>query len=75
MLSKRFMQPIQMKIEEDLVTQVHHFYLIFQLKKPDPFKTQLQDMNMLSNLERLVVFDKILDLKKLVELSLTESLY
>lgn len=66
---------MSIRIEEDLLTQAHHFYLIYQLAKPDPSKQYTGDVKQILNLSPIVIVDQVLDLRELIELSLEESLY
>jgi WASH complex subunit 7 len=74
-LSKKVISKAAVKLEEDLVIQTHHFYSISDLMKPDPQSGYQGDLKTFLDIKKLVVLDKIVDMKYLIEASLSESLY
>lgn len=74
-MNNSFMKKLSNKINDDLLVQSHHFYMVYQLQKPDPYKIDDGDMNILMKLRNVVVLDRIVNVKELAELSLSETLY
>jgi WASH complex subunit 7 len=74
-MNQKFMKRLSNKINDDLLVQAHHFYLVYQLAKPDPYKSYDGDMNILSKLRNVVVLNRIINIKELAELSLAEKFY
>lgn len=74
-MNDSFMKSLSNKITDDLLVQSHHFYMVYQLQKPDPYKNYDGDMNILMKLRNVVVLDRIINVKELAELSLNEKLY
>jgi hypothetical protein len=74
-MNDSFMASLSNKITDDLLVQSHHFYMVYQLQKPDPYTNYDGDMNILMKLRNVVVLDRIINVKELAELSLNEKLY
>lgn len=74
-MNESFMKKLSNKISDDLLVQSHHFYMVYQLAKPDPYKIDDGDMNILMKLRNVVVLDRIVNIKELTELSIAEKLY
>lgn len=75
LLSNKVVRMVSQNIEEDLLIQTHHFYMISNLQKPKIHDKFQGDIGTFLEIRQLVVFDKIVDVKYLIEVSLSESLY
>lgn len=73
--SKKIVKAVSVHIEEDLLIQTHHFYMISELVKPDPQKKFQGDIKGFLNQGKINVLDKLVDVKFLIETSMAESLY
>ena len=74
-MNDSFMKRLSNQINDDLLYQSHHFYMVYQLEKPDPFKEYAGDIDILMKLKNVVVLDRIVNVKELAELSLAEKFY
>ena len=75
LLSSKLVRRVAVSLEEDLVIQSHHFYSVRDLEKPLPQAKFQGDIKAFFNLNKITVLDRIIDLRFLVESSLSESLY
>lgn len=67
---------LSVKVEEDLLVQSNHFYLISKLEKQNPWKGKLElCIKNLLKLRRLKVCDEIFDIKELIEEEVHKTLY
>ena len=74
-ISSKIVKKSSQMIEENLLIQTHHFYTISDLEKPKTQDSFQGDIRSFLAVEKLTVFDKTFNLKNLIELSLSESLY
>ena len=74
-MNEKFMNSLSNRISDDLLVQSHHFYMVYELAKPNPYDNYDGDMNILMKLRNVVVLDRIINIKELAELSLSEKLY
>lgn len=74
-MNQKFMNSLSNRISDDLLVQSHHFYMVYELAKPNPYDNYDGDMNILMKLRNVVVLDRIINVKELAELSLSEKLY
>jgi len=74
-INKNFLSSIVNALNDDLLLQSHHFYMIYELDKPNPYAEYKGDIELLLKMRNIVVLDRIIDIKELVELSISESMY
>lgn len=74
-LEARVIKKAAVSLEEDLLIQTHHFYTISDLQKPNPMQKFQGDLKTFLEIRRITVLDKLVDMKHLIEMSLSENLY
>lgn len=73
-LEQAYMLPLRREIEDFLRINTH-FMLIEKLENQNPFKTEAKDLLKLIHLEKLRIFDSIIDIRAEISKSFNESFY
>lgn len=74
-LETKIIKKASVSLEEDLLIQTHHFYTISELQKPNPMQKFQGDLKSFLSIRKICVIDKLIDMKHLIEMSLSENLY